>query len=424
MKERLVTAGLALGALAVFYVLFLPKPQPAVNLPLPLSTESQSSGYQAAWRWLEAARIPVYALRERYGKLNATDAAFGTRGNVLLTTWPHKLPVRPLEAAQLDAWVERGNTVVILAALDDTPLWTVADSTSVDSLGRMTRLKFTVIEQPEAAAGAPARPRRSLTSALNAVLQPQYSAIEPRGAHPLLADVRSVQVVSDLPASRWRAVPMDRAGVLEIGQIAGSADPAVWLRRQGRGQVITIAAASIFSNQLLGERDNARLLSNLVGWSTREGGTVIFDDVHQGAVGYYDAKAFFQDPRLHRTLGWIVFLWLVFVLGVQGLRTRPRNWNPIDVTAFVAVSGEFLASALPPAAVGARLFENFFNGIRRRLGLPADGGPVWEWLSAQAGISLADVAALRRLYERMQSGRRIDLSRLQTLLSHLQGNLS
>ena len=118
---------------------------------------------------------------------------------------------------------------------------------------------------------------------------------------------------------------MDRAGVLEIGQITGSQDPAVWLRRQGRGQVITIAAASIFSNQLLGERDNARLLSNLVGWSTREGGTVIFDDVHQGAVGYYDAKAFFQDPRLYRTLGWIVFLWLVFVLGVQGLRARPHE---------------------------------------------------------------------------------------------------
>jgi hypothetical protein len=426
LKERLVTLGLALGALAVFYVLFLPKPQPAISVPMPLSTESGSSGYQAAWRWLNAGGIPVVALRQRYDTLNSPNAALSPRGNVLLTTWPHKLPVRPLEATQLDAWVERGNTVVIMAALDDTPLWTLADPQSVDSLGRLTRLKFEVIAEPKGAAGTRAAQdvKRSFVTTINGILEPKKSILEPRGAHPLLADVHAVQVVSDLPASRWRATPMDRAAVLQIGEIAGTADPAVWLRSQGRGQIITVGVASIFSNQLLGERDNARLLSNLIAWSIREGGAVLFDDVHQGAVSYYDAAAFFRDPRLYRTLGWILLLWLVFVLGVQGLRLRSRDWNPIDVTAFVAVSGEFLASALPAAGVGARLFENFFNRIRRRLGLAADGRPVWEWLSAQAGLSLAELAELRRLHDRIQSGRRVDLSRLQTLLSELQGKIT
>jgi len=40
---------------------------------------------------------------------------------------------------------------------------------------------------------------------------------------------------------------MDRAAVLQIGQISGNGDPAIWLRRQGKGQVITFAVASIFS---------------------------------------------------------------------------------------------------------------------------------------------------------------------------------
>jgi Domain of unknown function (DUF4350) len=420
LKERLITLGLALGALALVYVLFIPKPQSAGNAPvMPLSTEPGPSGYQAAWRWLEAEHIPVFALHERYDSLNAIDSPFKALGNVLLTTMPHELPVRADEATQLDAWVDRGNTLVVMAALDDTPLWAMATGSNlVESAGRLTRLKFDVIEpQPSQSQG------RSLSTAVNGFLSAQNSAIEPRGAHPLLQDVHSVRVVSDLPASRWRAIPMDWSAVLEIGQIAGNGDPAIWLRRQGKGQVLTFGVASIFSNQLIGEADNARLLSNLIAWSVSNGGAVIFDDAHQGAVSYYDAKAFFADPRLHRSLGWIVLLWFVFVLGVQRLRMRSREWNPIDATAFVAMSGEFFASASPAEAVGARLCANFFNSIRRRLGLQEDGGPVWDWLSGQAGVRLGDLAELRRLHGRIETGRRVDLLRLQNLLSRLQGNL-
>jgi hypothetical protein len=434
LKERLVTLGLALGALALVYVLFLPKPQPQGKLPpLPLSTESGSSGYQALWRWLKAENIPALALHERYDQLNSSGAPFKPMGNVLLTTLPHKLPARPLESVQLDAWVERGNTLLVMAALDDTPLWTLGDSTLVSAVGRMTRLNFKVIgEKPPAKAPNPGNKnapepaqssRRSLDSVLSGFLQPQRSTIEPRGAHPLLADVHAVHVISELPASRWRASPMDKSAVLQIGRIAGNGDSAIWLRRQGNGQIITFAVASIFSNQLIGDADNARLLSNLLAWSLRDGGAVIFDDAHQGAVSYYDANAFFADSRLHRSLGWIVLLWFVFVLGVQRLRARSRDWNPMDVTAFVAMSGDFGASLLPANAAGARLLENFFNGIRRRLHWPEDGTPIWDWLSAQAGVSADALAELRRFHERIGAGRRVDLLRLQTILSQLQGSL-
>jgi hypothetical protein len=108
---------------------------------------------------------------------------------------------------------------------------------------------------------------------------------------------------------------------------------------------------------------------------------------------------------------------------MQPLRARIRDWNPIDVTSFIAMSGEFFASTLAPTAAGARLFENFFNSIRRRLCLSQDGHPVWEWLSAQAQVSAAELSELRRLHGRVRAGRRVDLVRLQSLLSQLQGNL-
>jgi hypothetical protein len=340
----------------------------------------------------------------------------------MFTTLPQKQPADPKEAAQLDLWVERGNTLVVMAAFDDTPLWTAGDVHLVTAAGRITRLQFDVIDDEEP--GKTAAARQTLSRALRGMLQPRSSTFEPRGSHPLLEGVRAVSVVSDLPASRWRASPMDRAGVLQIGQIAGTGDAAMWLRRQGKGQVITFAVASIFSNRLIGAGDNARLLSNLLAWSRSPAGAVIFDDAHQGLVSYYDAKAFFADPRLYKTLGWIVFLWFVFVLGIQRLRSRSRDWNPADVTAFIAMSGEFFAATVTPAEAGARLFANFFNSLRRRLHWPANGAPLWEWLAAQSGVRGGDLAELRKLHERIGAGRRVDLIRLQNLLSRMQGTLT
>jgi hypothetical protein len=432
LKERLVTLALAIGALALCYALILPKPPREDQAPpRPLSTELGPTGYQAAWRWLKAERVPVAVSHERYDSLNANDKSPGSVGNLLLTTLPHKLPVRQDEASQLDAWVERGNTLVVAAALDDTPLWSFAGGERlIKDVGRLTRLKLEVVDPKKEASAAKGRgadnavpESRTLTSAFGALFKPRVILIEPRGAHPLMEGVHSVRVESDLPASRWRATPMDQSGVLRIGQVAGDNDAAIWIRRQGKGQVIVFAVAGLFSNRDLGTGDNAKLLSNTIAWALGPGGAFIFDDAHQGAVKYYDAKAFYADPRLHRTIGWLVFLWFVFVLGMQRLKIHFNEWHPVDVTALIGASGQFFASTLTPVAVGSRLLANFFNSIRRRLGLREDGAPPWEWLSLQASVLSGDLAELRRLHERLQAGRRVDLLRLQNLLSRLQGKI-
>jgi hypothetical protein len=66
---------------------------------------------------------------------------------------------------------------------------------------------------------------------------------------------------------------------------------------------------------------------------------------------------------------------------------------------------------------------NFFNSIRRRLGVAEDGVPTWEWLTSQATVPLVEITELRELYRRVQDGGRFDLTRLQNLLSLLQGKI-
>ena len=423
MKERLVTIGLAAGALALSYALFFPKPARDEQAPpRPVSAESGAAGYQGAWRWLIEERVPLAAWRERFDRLSS-DPRFKASGNLLLTTLPHELPVHPGEASQLDSWISRGNTLVVAAALDDTPEWALPGGARlVKDVGRLTRLKFDVADPAAKKDGEKAGPAQALRSVLNRVTEPREIVMTPRGDHPLMQGVHSLRVVSDFPASRWRAAPMDASGILQIAQVEDG-EGAVWVKRQGEGQIITLAVAGLFSNREIGTADNAKFLSNLVAWSIQGGGVVIFDDAHQGLVSYYDAKAFYADPRLHRTLAWLVLLWLLFVLGVQRLRAHVNNWRPADVTAFVGTTGNFFASALTPADAANRMLANFFNSIRRRLGAAEDGAPMWDWLASQAAVPLDDVTELRELHRQVQDGRRFDLTRLQNLLSLLQGKI-
>lgn len=418
MKDRLVTLLLALAAFALCYVLIFPKPRTdAAASARPLSSEGGPSGYLAAWRWLAAEHVPVESLRERFEVLPLGRLPRAS-GNIMLTTLPHEVPVRNAEAAQLDRWIENGNTLIVAAALDDTPAWALTNGPAfMRQLGRLTRLKFDVISEAKPSTAA------QVGAAIESLTGPREVDIQPRGTLPLMQGIHELQVTSDLPASRWRATAMDSPALLEIGEVRANADAAIWLRRQGNGQVITLGVAGLFSNHDIGTKDNARFLSNIVGWNLGPGGRFIFDDVHQGAAKYYDANAFFADARLHRTLGWLVLLWFVFVLGVQHLSAGTNHWRPHDITAFIATSGEFFASTITPVAAGARLLANFFNGIRRRLGLPEDGAPLWEWLATQAAVPARDVEQLQRMQQRIAAGRRVDLPQLQNLLVKVQGKI-
>jgi hypothetical protein len=438
MKQRAVTALLALAALGLFYALLFPKPIRLLQPDsLPWSTDSGQDGQLAVWRWLQAEQVPVLSLRQRYDRLDSNAIGGAATGNLLITVMPHRLAARADEWQPLAQWVRRGNTLLVMAALDDTPRWTLAvQSAMVADLQRATHLTFLVGTEPAAKSSVKPSVKPSVEPSVepsqsqqtrdqfSALLGPTPIPVIPRGEHPLLAQVRHLQAISDLPASRWRAQAIDGAVPFTLAQRSDNFDPVLWLVREGEGQVFVCALATPFTNRQIVLSNNAQLLSNIIGWSRGPQGRVIFDDAHQGLVDFYDPQAFFHDPRLHRTLWWIVLLWLAFVLGPLSLRRAYSAWRPVDETALIDATGRFYSAAIAPRAAARRLFENFFNALRGRLGLPTSGEPLWDWLDAQAAISSRERSQLQAQYARVYAGERIELKALHNLLSELQGKLA
>jgi hypothetical protein len=437
LKERLITLGLAIAAFAAFYALMAPKPGGPQERPTrPTSIESGPNGYLGLMRWLTAERVPVLSLRERYGKLQGLPGLDAESGNLMLTTAPQLYPLRQTEVGPLRSWVNRGNTLLIVAGLSDTPDWSMGEGADPDFMANMeamTDLRFQPMpEQPAPPAAPSPQPKTPETPetpeptmreqiAATKYDRPVRFEMKPAGPHPLLDGVETVGALSEYPSAKWRAwLEGQGEAVIELAHDPVSGVPVLWVLPSGNGQIILSAYGSIFTNKTLGSDDNARLLANIVRWSVHGGGKFVVDDAHQGLVAFYDPTKFFGDRRLHLTLWWLVGLWLLFVLSSQRLRPAVSKWNPVDITGFVRATGGFMARVLRPAIVGQQLFANFFNDTRIRMGLPPNGEPVWDWLSAQAAVPSQDVQRLRELHAKVQHGRRVDLLRLHNLLVRIR----
>jgi hypothetical protein len=439
MRDRLVTLALAAGAFALFYALLAPKPPPPQErVTRPTSAETGPNGYYALQRWLADAGVEVVSLRERFGRID--EAASSRTGNLLITTAPHFYPLRHSETRPLRAWIARGNTLLVVAALSDTPDWTMEgkDPAFLENMEEMTGLTFVAkeedVEQSSAAGSSEEASdaqrqegaedgRGAGQPAFIPYDEPLRFELKPSGAHPLLEGVRTVGALSEYPTSKWYAVVRPDRLLLELAHDPESGAPVLWLLRYGEGRILISGYGSIFTNKLLGKDDNARLLANIVDWSLGPGGAVLIDDAHQGLVAFYDPDAFFGDARLHTTIWWLLALWLVFVLGPRPFRTTGEQWSPVDVLSFVRATGGFLARTVRPPAVAQQLFANFFNELRRRCGLPTNGAPLWDWLAAQATVPQRDIAELKALHARAARGARIDLVRVQTLLARTRACL-
>lgn len=416
MRERLLVLALAAGALALFYVLFFPKPHtqsPDLESGSPLSTDGRPDGYLAMWQWLGNEHIPRVSLRLQYDHLGGLLTR--PRGNVMLVTLPQPVVPREAELQALEDWVARGNTLLIVAALDDEPPWAIGtfDTLMRERLQRLTGLHFTT----------PA----GLSSGLRGLSVGKLE-MRPNGKFPLLGDIGRLESMQYLSRS-WHATAVDERLPLQLASRIDDGDPVIWLERSGAGQVILCGVASLFSNTGVLRADNARLLANVIAWSRGPGGAVVFDDAHQGLTAFYDAKAFFADPRLHATLGWIVLLWLAFVLGSQPLRARVREWRPLDETAYVEAGARYVAAVVRPDEAAQRLIEGFLDSLRARLRLESAAtanaaAPIWEWLDGQVAISAAERRELQACYASACGGGRVDLIRLQNLLAQLRRNLA
>lgn len=413
MKDRLLTGAGALFALLVLYGLFFQSAEPPVSRPV--SVETGRNGYAAVSRWLERSGVPVESLRVRFDRLIELEPAdrrpFPRRGNLLITTLPHQLPIRAREHDSLKAWIRSGNTLLILAALADTPSWAPEgmSAQSLQDLQVMTGLRF--VEQN--ADGGGGLNSRSAGAARNTAIE-----IVPVGDHPLMEGVEVLRGFSDEHAGLWQPIApaSSPALVLRLASARYLSVDAAWQRAYGNGHIIIVASSTVLANHLVAESDAGRFLMNIVQHHVDARGEVIFDDIHQGLSEIYDASAFFRDPRLHRSLWFLLAAWLVYVLGSTNRLAPPlrRRAEPRQ-RDFIDGIGGFMARRLGRRDAGLLLFERWFEEVRRSRDLRHDDPP-WDVLRTTPTLGRTLYDRLRRDYETLCEGRAVNLVRLHNAL--------
>ena len=372
--------------------------------------------------WLKEEGISSVSLRERFGAL-ARSAALSPTGNLLIVTLPAATAFRTDEAVALDGWIRRGNTLLILAALADRPEWARSDRGLVGDLQLLSGLEAHARE--EAQAGAPAKSavrdarllERAARSSLGP-LEPIRSNLISNRPHPYLEAVQRAVALSDFPPLQW-SVKVPRDGfMLALAHEEGTRDEVLWVRPLGAGTVLVSGFASLFSNRALALEGNARLLANIVAATMTPGGSVIFDDEHQGLSAVYDPAKFYKDGRLYATLAIIAAVWLVWVLGGTRLPAPAAQVPAPQETQLVRDTGLFLARVLRPAAAARRLFDNFFLGIRGVLhdGRGAEEAALWAWLEQHPRLATSDVAQLKSWYTQAYADQKVPLVRLRNLI--------
>ena len=416
----------ALGALGLFLALFLRGDDVGGrrgNVPGPTSEERRGNGYHGAMMWLDEARVRTISVRERFDQWLAQHPAVAPSGNLLIVTLPVETPFRTEELRPLESWVRAGNTLLVMAALDDQPDWAFALGRPVaGDLSLLTGLEIEVARAAGSRAAADGQGaiagRHSsadvgerIAETAQAYAQPRKVALVPNGAHEYFSGVGTVVALSDYPAQIWAVkVPYD-GFALELAHERATGQGALWTRSVGRGRIMVSGLGSMFTNRALGLADNAKLLANIVGVAVGPKGVVLFDDLHQGLSAAYDPAKLYSDSRLYATVGILAAVWLCWVLGSTQLRLPGTRDSAPREAELVQVTGTFLARVLTADAGAMGLFEHFF----RRLGRDKDAPP-WDLLEARPAVAAAEVRQLQRWYADARAARAVPLRDLHNLI--------
>ncbi|MBS0378096.1 MAG: DUF4350 domain-containing protein [Proteobacteria bacterium] len=435
MRERLITLGCALGALALFVTLFWRGGGAGdTSAALPTSIERAENGLYGAFTWLQRERVPVVSLRERYTAIRGMTW-LAPSGNLLIVSLPVTTPVRNTEIVDLDRWIRRGNSLLVLSPLRDRPRYAMLPGAMEGNLSRLTGLA-PVLEGSKSAPAAPAKP----------VTKPPEKAAAPAPAKRAIVQLsdeldppREHFLVPTQPSRYFDGVKhavgfsdnTPRPAKLAIGPESlpltlareGGAD-AFWMRADGDGTILVSGFATVFSNRALAREGNAKLLSNIVANSLGPRGAVIFDDEHQGLTAAYDPAKFYRDPRLFRTLAVIAIVWLIWVLGGTTLKAPLRRAPLAREDELVRITGSFLARVLRPATAAQRMFTLFLARLRTGSGRTDDPAAVWDWLDSHPALAREDVRQLRDWYQAAYQARRVPLIRLHNLMLETERRLA
>jgi len=429
VKERLVTLALALCALALSIVMFV-RPEGRVgarkDVPRPTTAERRGNGYYGAMSWLEAEDVRAISLRDRFDVLAGRED-LPLAGNLLIVTLPAAAAFKTNEFLPLDRWIRAGNALLVVAALSDNPDWAFRlAGLAPGDLNLLTGLEFETAQDRRlrlAHANLPDSAAEPLES-FRAYLEPQRTALVANRDHAYFKDVREVLALSDYPQQAWTVKVPYEGFVLALGHIRDTGEGVLWTRPLGEGRIIVSGFGTLFTNRALGLADNARLLANIVASTVGPQGAVLFDDAHQGLGAAYDPEHFYQDSRLYLTLGILVAVWLVWVVGGTRLRAPVTRVSAPREAELVRATGMFLARVLRADAAARRLFDHLFQRVRTyMLDLKDDPDP-WKYLERHPRVARSDIEQLKRWYADASASRRVPLRKLQNVLVRIHRQIA
>jgi hypothetical protein len=431
MKERLVTLVLALGALALFIIMFV-RPEGNVgarkDVPRPTTAERRGNGYYGALSWLESEDVRAISLRDRFDAL-AARVDLPHSGNLLVVTLPAAASFKTNEFLPLDRWIRAGNTLLVAAALSDNPDWAFRlTGLAPGDLNLLTGLEF------ETSRDRKLRLEHGIQNAIDpngqrledfrAFLEPQRATLVPNRNHAYFRNVNEVVALSDYPRQAWTVKVPYEGFVLSLGHIRETGEGVLWTRPLGEGRIIVSGFGTIFTNRALGLADNARLLANIVASTVGPKGAVLFDDAHQGLGAAYDPERFYSDPRLYVTLAILVGLWLAWVVGSTRLRVPVARISAPREADLVRATGGFLSRVLRADAAARRLFDHLFQRVSTyMLDLEDDTDP-WKYLERHPRVARADIEQLKVWYADARASRRVPLRKLQNVMVRIHRQIA
>jgi hypothetical protein len=411
MNDRLVTLLGALGSLLILFLVFYSPSQGAL-LSLPTSEQQGSNGYLGLKRWLDYSGVTTVSYRERMLTLTG-NTQLADNGNVMISTMPHLKPFSEAELLELNLWLSRGNTLLLLAALDDSPAWILRMNTMgfLDELAALTGLGFDTVTDEEGE-----------EVLLGELFEESELSLEPVTDHPLMNDVHTLRGVSDAPTSIWHPRLLDNSWfVAQLATEAETGTGAMWQLPVGEGFVFLVASGSLLSNRMLDQADNAQFLTNLLAYHLGPAGAFIFDDMHQGLTNSYDPEAFFADDRLHVSLWFILGFWLIYLLGTSSrLHPVADPVSPPRQSDLVKAIGGFMTRKLGRAEAGRLMVEGWFEELERTGHIHAGAGTPWQQLDAMPLVRPALLNKVRLAYDRLGRGDKVDLKKLHNQLLELK----
>lgn len=413
MNERLTTLLGAAVALVAMGTLFLqPSGEPPISRPT--TEDGGRNGYRVLAEWLRAGQVPFESVQVRLDTLLAAERP--ATGNVLVTTMPHRLPWRLRESQAVRSWLRNGNTLVVLAALDDSPEWAswTAGTDFLEKIAEITGLRFVVAPPADADADTPPP-----VSAVVAGGTARGLRLDMRAGHPLSSGVETLLGRSDGPSAIWEPAPVlieDLPLLLALADEGATGTAAMWHLPVDAGHIVVVASASLLVNTSIGRADNGRFFANIVDVFRTGEGRIVFDDMHQGLSSLYDPAAFFRDSRLHATVGILVLIWLAYLLGSSNRLVAPAPAKRVAKQSdMLRAVGGFLARRSDGRAVATLLLDEWLDDTLRT------GAPVreddWKRLQSLSGLGPALRERIEHYRQRVKSGRTVSLVRLHNLLS-------